>query len=51
MTYYEQFQLEHYGNILNEPEPEDYDEAAAFEAWMRNGEESLLIEMENNYPL
>ncbi len=49
MTYYEVFQLEHYGDVIPPDGGAELEsgrnEAAAFEYWMRNGEESLLHEM------
>jgi hypothetical protein len=54
MSYYELFQLSTYGNIIREdvkPELEHgSDEAERFNEWMRNGEESLLREMEAEFP-
>ena len=32
-------------------EPGEDDTAQRFTDWMRNGEEVLLLELENNYPL
>jgi hypothetical protein len=65
MSYYNTFQQEHYGNILNndgftkdqmpvnnedETFESDHHEAAIFENYTRQYEETLLREMEADFP-
>lgn len=50
-TYWEIFQQEKYGNVIDQQTPIEDETAQKFTDWMRNGEESLLLELENNYPL
>lgn len=50
-SYYEIWQQETHGNVIDQQTPGEDETAQKFTDWMRNGEESLLRELEENYPL